>query len=83
MTQILYFTAGWCPSCQNMASAINQLEKHPTFQVRRVDVDYDATLVERYNVKSVPTTMIMNGSDIVKQRTGAMSFEELLKFINS
>ena len=83
MTQILYFTAAWCPSCQNMTPAINQLEKHPMFQVRKVDVDYDATLVERYNVKGVPTTMIMNGSNIVKQHTGAMSFEELLKFINS
>lgn len=83
MTQILYFTAGWCPSCQNMALAINQLEKNSQFQVRKVDVDYDAAFVERYNVKSVPTIMIMNGGEIIKQQTGAMSYDQLINFVNS
>lgn len=83
MTQILYFTAAWCPSCQNMAPAINQLEKNSQFQVRKVDVDYDAALTERYNVRSVPTTMIMNGGEIIKQKAGAMSYEQLVNFVNS
>jgi thioredoxin-like negative regulator of GroEL len=83
MTQILYFTAGWCPSCQNMAPAINQLEKNSQFQVRKVDVDYDAALVERYNVRSIPTVIIMSGGEVVKQQMGAMSYEQLMNFVNS
>jgi thioredoxin-like negative regulator of GroEL len=66
-----------------MAPVINQLEKNSQFQVRKVDVDYDAALTERYNVRSIPTTMIMNDGEIIKQKAGAMSYEQLVNFVNS
>ena len=53
MKQILYFTAGWCPSCQNMTPIVEQLKRTHSIPVQKIDIDYDGTYVPKYDVKSV------------------------------
>ena len=82
MKQILYFTAGWCPSCQNMTPIIDQLKKTNSISVQKIDIDYDGIFVPKYNVKSVPTTIVLENGEEIKRYVGALTSIQLNNLIN-
>ena len=82
MKQVLYFSAKWCTACQSTTPIIEQLKRSGTAQVATVDVDYDVSLVSQYNVRSVPTTVILENGNEVKRYVGTMSAESLKQLIN-
>ena len=82
MKQVLYFSAKWCTACQSTTPLIEQLKRSGEAQVATVDVDYDVSLVGQYNIKSVPTTVILENGNEVKRYVGTMSTESLKQLIN-
>ena len=82
MKQILYFTAGWCPSCQNMTPIVDQLKKTNLISVQKIDIDYDGIFVPKYNVKSVPTTIVLENGEEIKRYVGALTSVQLNNLIN-
>jgi thioredoxin 1 len=82
MKQVLYFSAKWCTACQSTTPLIEQLKRSGEAQVATVDVDYDVSLVGQYNIKSVPTTVILENGNEVKRHIGSMSTETLKQLIN-
>ena len=82
MKQILYFTAGWCPSCQNMTPIVDQLKKTNSISVQKIDIDYDGIFVPKYNVKSVPTTIVLENGEEIKRYVGALTSVQLNNLIN-
>ena len=82
MKQVLYFTAGWCPSCQNMTPIVDQLKKTNSIPVQKIDIDYDGTFVPKYDVKSVPTTIVLENGVEIKRYVGALTSEQLNNLIN-
>ena len=82
MKQVLYFSAKWCTACQATTPIIESAKSSGTAQVAIIDVDYDVSLTEQYNVKSVPTTIILENNNEVKRHVGSMSSETLKQLIN-
>ena len=82
MKQVLYFTAGWCPSCQNMTPIVEQLKKTNSIPVQKIDIDYDGTFVPKYDVKRVPTTIVLENGKEIKRYVGALTSEQLNNLIN-
>jgi thioredoxin 1 len=82
MKQVLYFSAKWCTACQATTPIIESIKRSGEAQVAIVDVDYDVSLTERYNIKSVPTTIILENDNEVKRVVGSMSSEQLKQLIN-
>lgn len=82
MKQILYFSAKWCTACQATTPIVEQLKRGGSVQVMNVDVDYEASLTEQYNVKSVPTTIILENGVEVKRHVGSINLEGLKNLIN-
>lgn len=82
MKQILYFSAKWCTACQATTPIVEQLKRGGSVQVMNVDVDYEASLTEQYNVKSVPTTIILENGVEVKRYVGSINLEGLKNLIN-
>lgn len=81
MKQILYFSAGWCEACQNMSPLIDQIKKQKNVHVQKIDIDYDGTFVPKYNVKSVPTTILLVNGEETNRAVGTMSLNQLTNFI--
>lgn len=81
MKQVLYFHAAWCDKCQNMEPIIEQLIKSKTTQVAKVDTDYDSSLVEKYNVVSVPTTILLENGKETKRFVGYQELSKVNEFI--
>ena len=82
MKQVLYFTASWCPSCKNMEPIIEQLKKSGKTAVQKIDIDYDGTFVPKYDVKSVPTTIVLENGVEIKRYVGVLTSEQLNNLIN-
>jgi thioredoxin-like negative regulator of GroEL len=81
MKQIIYFTAGWCPSCQRTNPIVEQAISSG-LKIAKIDVDYDATYVSKFNVKSVPTAIVLENGNEVKRHVGAFTSSQLNNLIN-
>jgi len=78
MKRVLYFSAPWCGPCRMFKPVIESL-KSEGISVTAIDVDSDKLTVDKYGVRSVPTTIILNTDGSVHMRlTGAKSKQELI-----
>jgi thioredoxin-like negative regulator of GroEL len=82
MKQLIYFTANWCSACQGMSPIIQQLQTSKTIPVAKIDTDYDANYVEKYNVRNIPTIILLENGQETRRHTGALSSQQLNNFIN-
>ena len=82
MKQVLYFSAKWCTACQSTTPIIESVKRSGAAQVAMVDVDYDVSLTQQYNVRSVPTTVILENGNEVNRHVGVLGSEQLKQLIN-
>jgi len=82
MKQVLYFSAKWCTACQATTPVVESLKSSNKTQVMIVDVDYDVSLTEQYNVKSVPTTIILENGSEIQRVVGSINSDRLNQLIN-
>ena len=60
MKEILHFTAQWCQPCKKMQPIIDEfLDKNQEIMYTKIDVDNNGDKVTHYEVKSVPTLVIL------------------------
>lgn len=82
MKQILYFSAKWCTACQITTPIIENVKKSHQVQVSTVDIDYDVSLVQKYNIKSIPTTIVLENGNEIKRYVGTITAIQLQQLIN-
>jgi thioredoxin 1 len=70
MRQMLYFTAPWCRPCQQLGPIIDEISNANPNRIKKVNVDYDPELPQRYNIKSIPTTIILKNGQEVERKVG-------------
>ena len=73
MKKFIYFTAGWCQPCQTYGPIISQVQG----TVSKVDVEENRDLAMQYNVKSVPTTILLKDGVEVWRNVGVTSLQTL------
>tara|TARA_B100001093_G_C26044971_1_gene683804 strand:+ start:46 stop:360 length:315 start_codon:yes stop_codon:yes gene_type:complete len=69
-----YFTAKWCGPCQRIKPLIQKLDEglnNKKIMFYIIDIDDNDELSETYNIKSVPTFLLIHKGDIKGQSTGA------------
>jgi len=82
MKTVFYFTADWCGPCKKTRPIVEDLKKEG-FQFQIIDADYEQLLVKRFEVKSVPTFILIENEKEIKRMTGAQTKESLLGFIEN
>ena len=81
---VYYFSADWCGPCKMFKPVVQQVSQESKIFVNYVNVDYDAVLTEKYNIKSIPTIVIADDSgNAVFQNSGVMTRDQLLAALNS
>ncbi len=80
---ILYFSAPWCSPCKQLGPKIDQLQSEG-IAVKKINCDYDVTLVQKYNVRNVPTLVLtdMQGNEIKRMSGGGKTLQELKEWYN-
>lgn len=76
----LYFTASWCGPCISFLQTFREVagkHVHPKIFYGYVDVDASYSIADRYNVKHIPSIVVIVDGKPVDVIIGSMSREKL------
>jgi len=79
---IYYFTADWCNPCKKVKPIVEEMNRENLIKFQMIDVDSEMELAKRFDIKSVPTFILIEDGVEVKRITGAQTKDQLEKFIN-
>lgn len=82
MIAAYYFTADWCGPCKKVRPIVEQINQDSTIKFQLVDVDSELELVRAFEIKSVPTFIIIKDGEVANRITGAKTKQELLDFLD-
>jgi thioredoxin 1 len=77
------FWAEWCGPCRMVAPVLKQLavDYKDKIKIAKIDVDKEGELAEKFNIVSIPTILLFNKGQVVKQQIGAVPRQILEKMI--
>lgn len=81
MKNVFYFTADWCQPCKKVKPIVEDMKKEG-FEFQIIDVDYEQSLVKKFEIRSVPTFILFENGKEIDRMVGAKTKEELESFIN-
>ncbi|MCL4147415.1 UNVERIFIED_CONTAM: hypothetical protein GTU68_055919, partial [Idotea baltica] len=62
------FGASWCVPCQQIAPLVNRL-KREGLPIRKVDIEQEPELAERFRIARVPTfVLVVDGKEVLRKR---------------
>lgn len=82
--QVLYFSADWCGPCKMFKPILQQVSQEMGISVNYINVDYDATFSQKYEIKSIPTLIILDSAGNIKWRhSGVAQRDQLINAFNT
>lgn len=82
---VIDFMATWCGPCRIQDPILEDLKKKfgDKVEFRKIDVDKDNELANKYLIRAVPTLIIEKDGEIFKKYVGVISLKELEKTIGN
>ena len=84
MKMILYFTADWCNPCKQTRPIVEELNREQIMaKFFIIDVDSEIEMAKDFEIKSVPTFVVIKNNKEIHRVTGAQTrqqVEELVRY---
>ena len=77
MKRVIYVSAPWCGPCGAFKPILKEVTDEMGIPVEYVDVDTNPAIAEQYGIRAVPTTILLNGDNMLFKYSGAMSKSQL------
>ena len=80
---IVDFWATWCGPCKTLGPMLEKLaaDYNGAFELAKVDVDAEQELAAAFQIRSVPTVMLVKGGQLVDGFPGALPEGQLREFL--
>jgi thioredoxin 1 len=76
-----YFTADWCAPCKQVRPIVEDINKDSITKFQMIDVDLEIDLIKSFEIRSVPTFVLIDGGKEISRIVGAQTKQNLLDFI--
>ena len=82
---LLWFSATWCGPCKQITPVMNMIEQvyAGTVKIIKVDTDEDHEIAQRFNIRSIPSLVLLNRENHPDTKVGAGSYAEISQWLNS
>jgi thioredoxin 1 len=75
---VVDFWAPWCGPCRQMEPIFDELaESYESVQFTKMNVDDNMATSAKYQILSIPTLLVFQGGEVVKQVVGALPKQRL------
>jgi thioredoxin 1 len=81
MKKVYKFSAAWCGPCKMLTKTLSSVES--PVEIEEVDIDANPDLTRQYNIRGVPTLVLVEDNAELKRKVGIMSGPEFLEWVNS
>ena len=81
MKTVKYFSAAWCGPCQTFKPTMKELASEG-YNIEFIDIDEQGDAAVEYNVRSVPTTVIIENGVEVNRLIGAQTKRRVVEVLS-
>lgn len=77
---LIDFYADWCGPCQKLSPIVDKFaEEHSEIKVVRIDIDAGEALADKYNIRSIPTLVVIENGEEINRIIGLVSEEKIIE----
>ena len=81
MKTLLKYEAPWCNGCKVLTNLLKDVDLSG-IEVVPINIDVDTASAKAYNVRSIPTLVLLDSTgEEIRRSTGALIKDQLLKFL--
>ena len=79
------FFANWCGPCKTLAPILKQIKQElgDAVKIVTIDVDKNAQLASKYQIRGVPTMLLFKNGNQVWRQSGLIEKESIVKIITT
>ena len=79
------FYADWCGPCRMLGPILESVadDLQGTANVVKVNVDQSPTLARRFNVRGIPTILVIKDGVVTNRKTGVGNKQQLIELLNN
>jgi thiol-disulfide isomerase/thioredoxin len=82
MKQVIRFTSSWCQPCKAYAPTFDKVASETVgIQFKTIDVDSGDPLIIELRIRNVPTTVVLNGREVIAKQSGNIGEAQLKQMI--
>lgn len=83
--KLIQFYATWCAPCRALAPVMESVSKKMAdrVEVSRIDVESDSSLVREFQVRAVPTMILLRDNTLVWKHMGTIFESDLLAVLDT
>ncbi|NER09104.1 thioredoxin [Muriicola jejuensis] len=79
------FYADWCGPCKVLAPILQQVKEElgDSVKIVKIDVDKNAAIAERYQVRGVPTMILFKEGKLLWQQSGVLQKNDIVRVLRT
>lgn len=83
MTEFYYFSTTWCGPCKVFKPVVQQVVADNGIPMQFIDAEQSPDLAAKFNVRSVPTIVVVKDGSVVFNRSGQLPKTQLANILTS
>ena len=82
MKKVYIFKSTWCKPCKTYTPIFEKVASEiPGVNFEVIDVDSGDPRIKEYEVRNIPTTIVLNGDEIMSRQSGVILGNQLKQMI--